>query len=60
MALRTPPTQKRIRHTETSRDRSRRPEPSGDWLRELFSSTFDLREAEALRRSNPSPQKTER
>lgn len=63
MTLRTPPRQKRVRHPETPRDRSPRPERSGEWLRELFSGTFDLREAEALRLSNPlldAKKKTER
>ena len=64
MTLTTPPRQKRVRHAEIPRDRSPRPEPTGEWLRELFSGTFDLREAEALRCSNPPPDarnlKTER
>jgi hypothetical protein len=64
MTLRTAPRQTRVRHTEAPRARSPRPEPSGEWLRELFSGTFDLRQAEALRHSNPPPDakrpKTER
>jgi hypothetical protein len=64
MTLRTPSRQKRVRHTETPRARSPRLEPSGEWLRELFSDAIDLREAEALRDSNSPPDakrpKTER
>jgi hypothetical protein len=60
MTLRTPPRQRPVRHREIPRGRSPRPEPSGDWLRELFSGTFDLREAEALRHSKPAARREER
>jgi hypothetical protein len=64
MTLQTPPRQKRVGHTETPHARSPRLEPSSEWLRELFSGTFDVREADVLRHPNPPPDakrsKTER
>ena len=42
--------------------RPSQPESCGDWLRDLFSGTYDLREAEAMRRlgnghrAEPRPQ----
>jgi len=48
------------------REHSSRPETCDDWLRELFSGTLDLRDAEANRRvirppgASPKIQETER